>query len=276
MKSRLVLAVAMAACGNPPAARPTTFGGDRPVDLQIPTNLDDGKLYPLVLILHGYGASGFVQEAFFQFKPIVTGGEAFVLAPDGLVDSTGHQYWNADPACCDFDHANPDDSGYLGGVLQAVIAAWPIDPASVVLLGHSNGGYMAYRMACDHADIVTNALVLAGGAASDPSVCQPAHAVNVLHIHGTADDEVPYTPTAAASVAQWQTHDGCGSTMTPGPALDLDTGLPGAETSTATSDGCPPGVAVDLWTITGGTHIPSFGADIGATLFGYAAAHRRD
>ena len=79
------------------------------------------------MVLHGYSASGFVQEAYFGVKAEVTAGHAFVVAPDGLTDSTGNEYWNADPECCDFDHTNVDDSSYLADILTKVKAAYSID-----------------------------------------------------------------------------------------------------------------------------------------------------
>ena len=249
-----------------------TYGGDRPVTLQVPPDYVKGQQYPLVLILHGYGANGFVQQAYFGMNHLPG---AFVLAPDGNVDSTGHEFWNADPACCDFDHTNPDDSGYLAGLLDSVIADWPIDRGAVFVIGHSNGGYMAYRMACDHADTVTNIVVLAGLAASAPTTCVPAAPVPVLHIHGTADAEVPYSG-AMPSVTQWAAHDGCASTLTSGTNIDLDTGIPGAETTTASVDGCPPKVWIDLWSIQGGSHIPALDQNtFGGMIMTYLAAHRR-
>ncbi len=274
---RVVLALFIVACGSSTAApRQTVFGGDRQVVLQVPAKLDPAKHYPLILVLHGYGATGRVQEGFFGVNALVDGSEAFVLAPDGNANSMGLQYWNADPACCDFEHANPDDVGYLGGLIDDVTAAWsPIDKGMVILLGHSNGGYMAYRMACDRADVVTNILVLAGAAASDPQTCNPSQPVEVLHMHGTADTEVPYDQNAVQSVTQWAAHDGCGTTRTPGPAMDLDTVQPGAETQTATADGCPAGISVDLWTIQGAGHIPNLAPTFAQTALDYALAHRR-
>ena len=100
--------VALAACGDGVTEPlPVTFGGDRPTDLQVPAGFDAAKTYPLIVVLHGYGVSGFIQEAVFGLKAEVTAGHAFVLAPDGLIDSTNHPFWNADPECCDFDHTEP-------------------------------------------------------------------------------------------------------------------------------------------------------------------------
>lgn len=240
--------------------------------LQVPANFDASKTYPLILVLHGYGASGFVQTAYFGTTALVAAGDAFVLAPDGNIDSTNHEFWNADPACCDFDHTNPDDVGYLGGLIDQVSAAWPIDPGAVLVLGHSNGGYMAYRMACDRADVVTNIAVLAGAAASSPAACVPHLPVEVLHLHGTADAAVPYDPNANASVAQWAGHDGCAATRTAGADQSIVIGMP---THTETADGCPSGITVELWTIDGGSHIPNLDASFSSVIFQYFKAHRR-
>lgn len=268
MTYRAISLLLLLACGTN-APRPKTFGGDRPVDLQVPDGFDASKHYPLVLILHGYSATGFLQQAYFNMMHLPG---AFVLAPDGLTDSMGHQFWNADPACCDFDHKNPDDVGYLGGLLDEVAAAWPVDPHQVLVIGHSNGGYMAYRLACDRADVITDITVLAGVAAS--TACAPQKPVDVLHLHGTLDDMVPFAD-AAPSVAKWAGYDGCGQTRTAGAPLDLDVSLAGAETQTATADGCPAGVAVEFWTIQGAGHVPSFNASFEPSVWQWFTTHPR-
>lgn len=267
--------VAIAACGSTDSTPPPTqFGtADRPVTLQVPAGYDSGKQYPLLMVLHGYSASGFVQEAYFGVKAEVTAGHAFVLAPDGLTDSQGHEYWNADPECCDFDHTNVDDSSYLAGILESVKAAYPID--HVWLIGHSNGGYMSYRMACDHADLVENIVVLAGNAASDPATCNPTKPVEVLHLHGDQDDMVPYATSAMRSVDQWAMHDGCAGTFHAGPSYDLETALAGSETSSQIADGCPTGIDLELWTIAGAGHVPALTPSFEPTVYQWFLDHPR-
>ena len=272
--SVLSLLIGFAACGGSDAPPPTQFGtADRPVTLQVPANYDSGQHYPLIMVLHGYSASGFVQEAYFGVKAEVTAGHAFVIAPDGLVDSTGNEYWNADPGCCDFDHTNVDDSGYLGDILDAVKAAYPID--HVWLIGHSNGGYMSYRMACDHADVVENIVVLAGDAATDPSACKPAKPVEVLHLHGDQDTTVPYASTAMRSVDQWAMHDGCAGTFHAGASYDLETAQAGSETTSQIADGCPSGIDLELWTIAGAGHVPSLTPSFEPTVYQWFLDHPR-
>jgi polyhydroxybutyrate depolymerase len=279
----LPLLLFLIACGeSSDGPRTKTFGGQRPADLETPDMLVEGKQYPLVVVLHGFGANGFAQYAYFHLSSLVTSGQVLAIAPDGTTNSGGMQFWNADPACCDFGGQNPDDVGYLGGLIEDVIAEWPVDPDQVYVIGHSNGGYMAYRMACERADLIAGIVSLAGNAASIASSCAPSQAVSVLHLHGTLDDAVPYTGGsgvggvgAVASVTQWATHDGCGSTRAPTVTLDLDTLVVGSETHGEATAGCPPGTAVDLWTLEGSGHIPIFDATIATTLLDWLTAHGR-
>ncbi|MBA3539841.1 MAG: hypothetical protein H0T79_09445, partial [Deltaproteobacteria bacterium] len=183
---------------------------------------------------------------------------------------------NADEACCDFGNTGVDDVGYLGGLIDEVKAAYPV--GDVFVVGHSNGGYMAYRMACERADAISAIISLAGNAATTPANCQPSQPVSVLHLHGTADATVPFAGTAGASssVQQWMSHDTCGTARTPDvPSLDLETSIVGAETTREHADGCPAGIGVELWAIEGGSHIPNFAATFGATLFQWLTDHAR-
>jgi polyhydroxybutyrate depolymerase len=278
----LALLLLLAACSSDDGPPPKTYGGDRPADLHTPATLTEGKKYPLVVILHGFTASGFVQYAYFNGAALVNSDRALVIAPDGTTNSQGEQFWNADPACCDLEGQNPDDVGYIGGLIDDIIADWPIDTIQVYVIGHSNGGYMAYRMACERADVITAIGSLAGNASSTPSACNPSKPVSVLHMHGTSDMTVPYDGGAGfggvgavSSVTQWATHDACGTTRSPTVTLDLDNTVAGSETHGETTSGCPSGVAVDLWTLEGSSHIPIFTSSAIDDIFGWLSAHKR-
>ncbi len=66
--------------------------------------------------------------------------------------------------------------------------------------------------------------------------------------------------------------NGCGALDHSAPNLDLDGALPGAETSVMSYDGCRAGAAV-LWTIAGGTHMPSLQPNGPALIFDFLATH---
>jgi polyhydroxybutyrate depolymerase len=286
----LVVALALAACGGSsapvlPDAASTLLGGDRPTELQVPPGIVAGKTYPLVVILHGYGASGILQQVYLGMRDLAKDRGVFVLAPDGMVDANGKQFWNADPACCDFAKTGVDDVAYIGGLIDTVMKQWPIDPKRVIVIGHSNGAFMAYRMACDRADVVTAFVGLAGAAASTPASCAPSRPVALLHLHGTADDTIMYAggpvapgvnaPGAIASVAQWAGYLGCTGVRSDTGTLDLVTELAGAETTTSSTAGCPAGGAADLWTITGAGHLPTFAPSFQPALWAWLDAHVR-
>src|SRR5205823_14788929 len=112
--------------------------------------------------------------------------------PDGTIDKDGNRFWNATDACCDFYGQNPDDSGYLRGLIEEIGARYALDRKRVFLIGHSNGGVMSYRMACDHADLIAAIISLSGETFLHPDRCTPSQPVNVLEIHATADTTAPY------------------------------------------------------------------------------------
>lgn len=273
MRLAVAAVLALAACSSSgddappvdaPVSRPLVFGGDRPVTLQVPDDFDPTKQYPLLLILHGYGAGGFVQQGYLGLNDVANREQLLVLAPEGTTDQSGKQFWNADQACCDLFDSGVDDVAYLGGLLDDVRAAWPVDDQLVAIVGHSNGAFMAYRMACARADVVTAIAGLAGHATTMPA-CAPARAVSVLHIHGTSDDTVPYetgtflgveSPGAVDSVGQWATRNQCPGALTAGARVDLERGIAGDETLLSSTGGCPGGGAADLWTIDAGGHLP--------------------
>ena len=225
---------------------PQVVGGDRPVTVQVPTTYDPARAYPLLVILHGYSATGLLQQAYLGFSGAADPRDTLIIAPDGTTDSLGNQFWNADDACCDLDHSGVDDVGYISGLIEDIRAAYNVDARRIYVIGHSNGGFMAYRMACERPDLVASVMVLAGAAAfADPTTCVPSAPVSILHIHGDADTEVNYDgdsgldgpyPGAMASVTRWAGYDGCADTFTDGPSLDSSTA---SSTATRPRPGLP-------------------------------------
>ncbi len=260
----LLCAALLVACGGDEAAHPppTSFGGDRPTTLQVPATYDADRSYPLLLLLHGWGGNSLLNQVYLGFAGAADARDVLVLAPDGTVDRDGKPFWNASDSCCDVYGTGVDDVAYLVGLVDQVSAAYSVDPRRVYAVGHSNGGYMAYRLACERAEVFAAITSLAGAAAfQDPSTCVPSAPVSVLQIHGDADQTVPYDggrsfPGAVASVERWATYDSCTGSLTPAGTLDIEKRLDGAETSAASITSCPASVAADLWTIHGGAHSP--------------------
>jgi polyhydroxybutyrate depolymerase len=257
----LVGVVALAACSSSPPPPPSPLITARPYDIDIPTGWHNDKPLPLVILLHGYGTTGFAQRAYFGFNHLPDDRHVLVAYPDGTVNSHQAHFWNADDACCNLDNSPVDDVAYLNAVIDDVEAHWKVDQHHVFFVGHSNGGFMSHRMACDAAARIAGIVALAGDVWKDPSRCNPSVPVPVLQVHGDADDTVPYDgrgamPAARDSVGTWATKNHCSGALTPtGRTLDLDSTIPGPETEVAAWS-CPAGVAAELWTLHGGSHMP--------------------
>jgi polyhydroxybutyrate depolymerase len=267
-----VLLPLAAACGDEdPTPSPAATGpgpvtvelGDRPFTLYIPDSYDPSQPAPLVIGLHGYSSHAREMESYFKITAQADERGFLYAMPDGTRDSGQDQFWNATDVCCDFDRSGVDDSAYLSELIDTVKASYSVDADRVFLIGHSNGGFMSHRMACDHADQITAIAALAGTVWADPSRCTPSRPVNILQIHGTADGTVGYRgsgnqPGAERTAATWRELNGCADvTDTTAPARDLDRAAAGAETIViAYTDGCAGGSRVELWRMEGSGHVP--------------------
>ena len=83
------------------------------------------------------------------------------------------------------------DVAYVGGLIEQLSAAYPVDADRVYVAGWSMGGALTGRIACERADLVAAVAVVAG--TDWGGTCEPARAVSVLVMHGTADRTFPST-----------------------------------------------------------------------------------
>lgn len=216
-----------------------TFHIYRPHDLPSPA--------PLVVMLHGGFGSGTQAEQSYGWDAEADRNHFAVLYPDGR-----NHAWNVGGGCCgDPGREGTDDVAFLTAMVKTVEAKVPIDANRIYATGISNGGLMAYRLACD-----TDLFAAIGpDSATQLGACPDPKPLSVLHIHGTADTRIRYQggegdgvahingPPVPDVVAGWRTVDGCGP-----PTV----GVAGAVT-TSTAE-CPSGRAVELITIAGAGH----------------------
>lgn len=273
--------ISTATAPEAPAGDPTM---DRPFDVFVPASYRSSVPTPLVMLLHGLGVSGAQMEAIFELQPVAEERGFLYVHPDGTKNPGGEPFWNATDACCNAYDQPVDDSAYLEAIIEQVQATYNVDPKRVYLFGVSNGGFMSYRMACDHADKIAAIVSLAGATFFDATRCKPSQPVSVLEIHGTADGIIPFDggqlidghpfPSAATTVADWAVYNGCGPSRAPtGLRLDLGAALPGDETDVSRFDGCPAGGAVELWTVAGGTHVETITSVFTTSVIEFLFAH---
>ena len=269
--------------GAPPTLPSELGPADRRAPLTVPSAHDGVTPLPVVILLHGYSASGGAQELYFGLRRAARRAGFFVIVPDGTRDAAGNRFWNATDVCCDFANTGVDDVGYLIGLVDELESLTPV--GRVFFMGHSNGGFMSYRMACEHADRVSGIATLAGSDFAEDDACVPERGIAVLHVHGDADTTIRYEggtltggagtyPGAEAVTRRWAERAGCDAEPTEGPTLDLESVLPGEETTTFAYSGCDEGAA-ELWRIRDGSHIPSLQPDFSERVLTWLEEHTR-
>ena len=233
------------------------LGGERPASVQLPTDYSVDREWPLVVMLHGFGANATLQDLVFGLGSRVDSPGFILVKPEGTEDADGYQFWNATEECCDFYGTGVDDVAYLTALVDEAEITYPV--SSVTFVGHSNGGYMSYRLACEIPERIDRIVVLAGAVYKDEAMCVGTTPVSVVHIHGTADDSVGYESTpdhagAEESIGRWATKAGCDSAASDLESRDYFPKLEGAETTRKRWTGCEGGLDLELWTAAGGDH----------------------
>lgn len=252
-------------------------GLDRSYRVYIPAGLPDAA--PLVIMLHGGYGSAEQAERSYGWNQLADSAKFVVGYPDGI-----RRAWNAGGGCCGWPaREGIDDVGFITAVVGDIADNVGIDPARVYATGISNGGMLAYKLACE-----TRTFAAIGAVAAthlDP--CSAPHPTSVMHIHGTADRAVRYNgglgegpgridgPPVPDVNAFWRNVDGC-----PAPTVTTE-----GTVTTSTAD-CVDGRGVVLITIEGAGHqwpggtpfrpgadLPSEALNATSTLWQFFAGH---
>jgi len=245
----------------------------RPARVVLPHDYSIERRYPLVILLHGFGANAEEQDFIFHLAQRTTKDQFILVLPDGTLNSEGMRFWDATPECCNFEGPPVDDVGYLAALMKEAMGIYAVDPHRIRLVGHSNGAYMSYRYICEHPVAVDRIAVLAGSVFLKPDSCRDPLPVDVLHMHGTADDTVPYAPNlppdedptkidtvgAEAAVGRWAQVAGCAAEPELIDHRDYHQRLAiqgdPAETEVFRYRDCSSGRRIELWKSVGANHI---------------------
>ena len=248
----------------------------RPYAVQLPSGYKPRTPAPLLISLHGLGITGDGHETkFFHFRKEADARGWIYVHPNGISDPKGYRFWNATDACCDMFFTGIDDVAFIAKLINDVSSLYTVDAERIYVIGHSNGGFMAHRLACDLSDRITAIVSIGGAQWLDRTQCAPTSSVAVLELHGLADAAVHYPggalpppepgyplsvypryPSAHETIVQWASLNGCGPVISRlALRFDLDLLVPGKETRVERYSSCERG-AVELWTMEGSKHVP--------------------
>lgn len=267
---------------QPTSPSTTIVSSARAYSKFVPSSYSKNSSVPLVVLLHGYGSTGAGQESYMKFKSVAEKNKFILVSPDGTIDPIGKRFWNATDACCGFFSQVADDA-YLLSILDEMESSYSIDNKRIYFVGHSNGGFMSYRMACRYPDRIAGIASLAGASYFKATDCGARSSVSVLQIHGTNDATILYEggqilsnpyPSAFASVSQWATFNQCAKNgVNKSSKLDLVDNIAGDETSITAWTNCRNSSEVELWTMKNGTHTPTLTSSFATKIWEFFAAH---
>ncbi|MGF1500494.1 MAG: alpha/beta hydrolase family esterase [Paracoccaceae bacterium] len=140
-----------------------------------------------VLYLHGTGGSGPQGIRTARLRVPFTDAGLIFLAPSGQPGPVGDGEWSLPPA---LRGGGRDEIAFLKAVLADAADRFGLDPARIVLAGHSRGAGLVYRVACEAPGLAIAYLPLSAGFIG-PSPERCAGPVRLLHLHGARDRAVP-------------------------------------------------------------------------------------
>lgn len=219
---------------------------------------------PVVLAFHGGGSNAEVMRRYSGLDATADAEGFVAVYPSGSGRLEGALTWNGGSCCGHARRREVDDVAFVAALLDDLGAVMRIDRRRVFATGISNGGILAYRLACELSDRI--AAIAPVAASLEVTSCRPGRAVPVIHVHGTEDEFIDYGGGAGprsitgtlfaspvASVRRLAEIDGCEGEPLRSALPDRDP-EDGTRVIRESYGGCREGAAVELYTIEGGGH----------------------
>lgn len=232
-------------------------GLERVYHLYVPERVR-GTSAPLVIAFHGGGGNALSFARRIGLQQMADRHGYIVAAPEGVGRGGRGGSWNAgsaDPSGY-AEEARVDDLGFVTALIADASSLAPVNPARVYAMGLSKGGMMAYHAAC--ALPGRFAAIAAVASTMSTQYCTAPAGVSLLHIHGTADENVPWEggrgaqtggdtvwPGVERGIAIWTRANQCSAMPLPQPVT---------QDTTCQSTRCGTGETVEICRVQGGGH----------------------
>jgi polyhydroxybutyrate depolymerase len=176
-------------------------GRSRSYIVHVGSTVHAGVATPLLVNFHGLTMTA-MTELYYTGTNATADSNAFVVVyPEGISSS-----FNAIGCCGTAAQQNVDDIGFTRAIVEDVAANVCVDRKRIYATGMSNGGFMAYRMACSASDLFAAVAPVAGALAS--SSCSPTRPVPIIAFHGNADNTVSYA-SDQSTIEAFRSKNGC-------------------------------------------------------------------
>lgn len=158
--------------------------------VHVPLSYAPSTPAPLVFSFHGGGGSMDYQANDSYYGQISKSGQAGYIAvfPNGFskLKSGKLATWNAGNCCASARDENIDDVGFVRAIIEQLSTQLNIDRGRIFASGMSNGGMMAYRLACEMPDVFRAIAAVAG--TDNTRACSPKAPISILYIHARDDE----------------------------------------------------------------------------------------
>ena len=186
----------------------------RTYELHVPAHTPDRPLTGIVLAFHGAGGSGHGFRDGTRFNAEADRHGWVVAWADAPLGN-----WAEDCRCNNADRLGVNDTGFVRGMVRELRQMEGLADVPVYVIGFSQGGLFAHRVACQMADLVTAVATVAGPMSKPLSErCSPSRPVSVLIAMGMNDQVFDWKGRAGERcrcsaerrrTQAWRRMDGC-------------------------------------------------------------------
>ena len=166
--------------------------------LYVPQSYNGSNKVPLLFNFHGYGGKikDYINEA--DMRAVAEANNFILVYPQGSL-LNGFSHWNACPPGGD-NKSDIDDVGFIESLIYGLSSDYNIDMERIYVAGYSNGGMMAYGLAHYKSNLIAAVASVSGSMLDCTGPTN--HPMPIIHLHGTADEVLPYNGGNEFSSAQ--------------------------------------------------------------------------
>ena len=140
---------------------------------------------PLIINMHGTPSNAWQQRLYSEMDSYALPQNIAVVYPEGI-----NKAWNVGASC---ENSDADDIGFIDALIDTIATQYNIDLDRIYACGMSNGGYMAYELACELSHrIAAFGSVTGKFIHNDNQLCEINRKIPIIHFHGTADKYAKY------------------------------------------------------------------------------------
>jgi polyhydroxybutyrate depolymerase len=118
--------------------------------VHVPEGSDGTAPLPVVIALHGAFSTAREFERESGFSLLGDREKFLVVYPQGIGLGNLFRHWNSGHCCGKARKLNLDDVGFVLATVDDVARRNAVDRARLYVVGFSNGGMLAYRIAAEH------------------------------------------------------------------------------------------------------------------------------